>query len=81
MDGSELASAREVSMKVFAGCSQDTAANLGAMQWGQFINHDMQSTGQFQFGKSKIHLHYSLLWHNSRKLSFQILALNTFKSC
>ena len=60
MDGSELTSAREVSMKVFAGCSQDTAANLGAMQWGQFLNHDMQSTGQFQFGKREVHLHSRL---------------------
>ena len=48
-----LPSARLVSTKVFAGADAplSNVTNL-IMQFGQFVNHDMESTTQFTFGKS-----------------------------
>lgn len=54
-DGSALPSARAVSVAIFgAGDKPLSTATLALMQFGQFINHDFQSSAQFTFCKKKI---------------------------
>ena len=49
--GSALTSARLVSTVIFGAADRPvTSATLALMQFGQFINHDFQSTTQFTFG-------------------------------
>jgi peroxidase len=50
-DGSDLTSARQISTTVFDGYSVPKPNyTLAVMQFGQFINHDMEMTNQVSFG-------------------------------
>ena len=50
-DGLALTSARQISTTVFNGNSMlQLNFTLAVMQFGQFINHDMEMTNQVSFG-------------------------------
>lgn len=50
--GAALPNARLISAIVIGKDDKPmTTATLALMQWGQFINHDFQSTAQFTLGK------------------------------
>ncbi len=50
--GAALPNARLISATVIGKDDKPmTTATLALMQWGQFINHDFQSTAQFTLGK------------------------------
>jgi len=54
-NGSNLASARLISIVAFNGTSvPQPNFTLAIMQFGQFINHDMELTNQVSFGKAII---------------------------
>ena len=54
-----LPSARLVSTKVFAGADAPLSNVTSLlMQFGQFLNHDMESTTDFTFGKKVNHCKY-----------------------
>ena len=68
-NGSNLASARLISLVAFNGTSvPQPNFTLSIMQFGQFIIHDMELTNQVSFGKAIIcfyHLQKVLTIHNS----------------
>ena len=49
-DGTSLKSARFVSTTVFGPRDRPISNTLAVMQFGQFINHDFQSTGTYNLG-------------------------------
>lgn len=56
-NGSALPSARAVSVLVFASNDDEIpSTTLAVMQFGQFINHDMESTNQFTYSNKLIML-------------------------
>jgi Animal haem peroxidase len=48
-NGSQLNSPRQISMAVFTGADRLVNYTLAVMQFGQFINHDMELTNQFTY--------------------------------
>jgi hypothetical protein len=63
-NGSDLNSARLISTTIFGGADRPlSTTTLALMQFGQFINHDFESTTQFTFSNyfTSISLNFILI--------------------
>jgi hypothetical protein len=61
-NGSDLNSARLISTTIFGGADRPlSTTTLALMQFGQFINHDFESTTQFTFSNYFTSISFSFI--------------------